>query len=176
MIKIPSENIKELIRTKKNLEKQLNVKIEIQDNDAIVEGQAEDEYIAEKVIDAINFNFPVSIALLIRKEDAVFEILEIKNYTRKKDIRSIRARIIGTGGKTLQTLTTLTGCNFKMKENRVGIIGPPELIKKAQDALIFIIQGNKQANVYAFLERHRAAPVLDLGLKEKKKTKKKSKE
>jgi rRNA processing protein Krr1/Pno1 len=58
-----------------------------------------------------------------------------------------------------------------MKNNEVGIIGSPELIKNAGDAVISIIHGSKQANVYSFLEKHHIQPVLDLGLKEPKKKK-----
>jgi rRNA processing protein Krr1/Pno1 len=87
-------------------------------------------------------------------------------------LESIRARVIGSEGKTLRTLNQLTDCYFEIKVNEVGIIGAPESMKAAHDALIMVVQGSKQANVYAFLEKHHAAPVLDLGLKEPKKKKK----
>jgi len=163
-----SDDISKVVKNKKRLERLLNVKIIIKREEISVEGIPEDEYIAEKVIDAINFGFPVSAALLIKEEEFLFEILDIKKYTHRKDFETIRARIIGKGGKTLKTLNTLTGCYFELKDNDVGIIGSSELIKNAQDAVIFLIQGSKQANVYSFLEKHHVQPVLDLGLKEKK--------
>ncbi len=166
-----SEDISKVIKNKKRLERLLKVKIIIKGEEISVEGIPEDEYIAEKVIDAINLGFPVSIALLIKEEDFLFEILDIKKYTHRKDLETIRARIIGKGGKTLKTLNTLTQCYFELKDNDVGIIGSAELIKNAQDAVIFLIQGSKQANVYSFLEKHQVQPVLDLGLKKKKKRK-----
>ena len=187
-----SEDISKVIKNKKRLERLLHVKITIKDErlhgsedsdmqvksgtrEISVEGIPENEYIAEKVIDAINFGFPLSVALLIKEEDLLFEILGIKTYTHRKDLGTVRARIIGKAGKTLKTLNTLTQCYFELKDNDVGIIGSPELIKNAQDAVIFIIQGSKQANVYSYLEKHHIKPVLDLGLKEKKKDRKKSK-
>ena len=182
---IISDNISKISKNKKKLERLLNVKITIkgerfhgsEDSDMqvksgvreiSVEGIPEDEYIAEKVLDAINFGFPVPIALLIKEEDFLFEILDIKEYTHRKDLKTIRARIIGKGGKTLKILNTLTECNFEIKNNNVGIIGSPEKIKNAQDAVILIIQGSKQANVYSYLEKHQVQPILDLGLKEKR--------
>ncbi len=167
-----SEDISKVVKNKRKLENILNVKIIIQGNEISVEGIPEDEYIAEKVIDAINFGFPIPIALLIKEEEFLFEILDIKKYTHRKDLETIRARIIGKKGKTLKTLNTLTQCYFELKDNDIGIIGSPELIKNAQDAVIFLIQGSKQANVYSFLEKHHIQPVLDLGLKEKKKKRK----
>ncbi len=163
-----SENISKILKNKRKLERELKVKITIKGEEVSAEGSPEDEYIAERVIEAINFDFPVQVALLIKEEDFLFEILDIKKYTRRKDFEAVRARIIGKEGKTLKTLNTLTGCYFELKDNAVGIIGEPESIKNAQDAIIFLIQGSKQANVYSYLEKHRIQPVLDLGLKEKK--------
>lgn len=173
---IPSEETSKIIISKKKLESILNVKIIIKGNEISVEGSPEDEYIAEKVIDALGFGFPLGVALSIKSEDFLFEILNIKDYTPRKDFETIRARIIGKGGKSLKTLNTLTQCHFELKDNDVGIIGSPEYIKNAQDAIIMVIQGSKHANVYSFLEKHQVKPILDLGLKERKKVKKKSKE
>ena len=170
---ILSENISKIVKNKKRLENSLNVKIAINKDKISIQGLPENEYIAEKVIEAIDFGFPVSAAVLIKEEDFLFEILDIKKYTHRKDFERIRARLIGRRGKTLKTLTHLTECNFELKDNNVGIIGPPERIKNAQDAVILLIQGSKQANVYSFLEKHRVQPILDLGLKERKKKAKK---
>ena len=173
---ITSENIEKIIKSKKKLERMLNVKITIEDGEISAEGNPENEYIADKVIEAINFGFRPSVALLIKRDDFLFEILNIKEFTRRKDFETIRARIIGKGGKTLRTLNNLTECFFEMRGNEVGIIGSPENIKNAQTSVISIIQGAKQANVYSYLEKHQIKPILDLGLKEPKKTKQKTKE
>lgn len=159
-----------LKKFKRKLQKELEVKISIVGNEVSIEGEADDEFFAEKIIVALNFGFPMDVALLIKREEFLFEILNIKDYTTKKDYKTIRARIIGSGGKTLRTLTTLTECFFEIKENTVGIIGSPESIETAQTAITSIIRGSKQANVYSYLEKHRVQPVLDLGLKEKTKT------
>lgn len=176
MIRIISEDVNAIKKKQKKLSRILNVKIKFEGNEIILEGTGDNEYIAEKVIDAINFGFSVPTALLIKEEDFLFEILDIKDYTKKKDLPRIRARIIGTDGRTLKTLLTLTECHFEIKDNRVGIIGAPELMLNAQNAIISLIRGSKQANVYAFLEKHRVKPIFDLGLKPVKKKKKSSKE
>jgi rRNA processing protein Krr1/Pno1 len=59
----------------------------------------------------------------------------------------------------------LTDCNFELKNNEVGIIGNPEHIENAQNAVIAIIKGAKQSNVYSFLEKHKPGEIIDLGLK-----------
>ncbi len=163
------ENFARILKNRKKLEENLNIKITNRGKEISIDGNPEEEYIAEKVIDAINFGFPFSSAILMKEEDCLFEILNIKDYTNRKDLERIRARIIGKSGKTKKTLYHLTKCNFELRDNHVGIIGPSECIENAQEAIISIIRGAKQSNVYSYLEKHQIKPVLDLGLKEKKK-------
>lgn len=163
---ILSEKLPRILKNKKRLEKELKVKISNRGKEVTIDGKPEDEFVAEKVLDAINFGFPFSTALLIKKEDYEFEILNIKDYTPRKNLEAIRARIIGTKGKTLKTLTDLTECHFELKDNFVGIVGAPEFLKNAQEAVTSIIQGSKQSNVYKFLEKNRFREPVDLGLKE----------
>ncbi len=165
------EKIQRILKNKKRLEEELNVKITNRGKEIFIEGVPEDEYIAEKAIDALNMGFPLKVALLIKNEDFVFEVLNIKDYTKRHDLKRIRARIIGTGGKTLRTLCNLTKCFFEIKNNDVGIIGHNEYIEIAQEGIFSIIKGTKQANVYAYLEKHQPEPIVDLGLKEPKKRK-----
>lgn len=163
------DKLPRILKNKKNLEKTLNIKITNRGKEISIEGKSEDEYIAEKVIDAIDFGFPIVDALLIRTQDHLFEIINIKDHTTSKNLQRIRARIIGAEGKALKTLTQLCKCNFEIKDNQIGIIGDAEYIKNAQDAMILLIRGTKHANVYKLVESRQVQPVLDLGLKEKTK-------
>jgi ribosomal RNA assembly protein len=167
MKKIICDKLSRILKNKQRLEKALKVKITNRGTEIYIDGEAEAEYIAEKVIEALNFGFPYSTALLLRDGENLFEILNIKDYTTRKDLARIRARIIGTKGKTLKTLCQLTKCYFELKDNFIGIIGDPEYIKNAQDSIIHLIKGAKQANVYAYLEKHQPKPELDLGLKDR---------
>lgn len=162
-----------IIKNKENLQNVLNVKISNRGKEVFIDGLPLDEYEAEKVIDAINFGFNVEVALLIKEGELALEILNIKKYTKRTNLETIRARIIGTKGKTLKTLMELTDCFFEVRGNEVGIIGSPERMKIAQTATISLIQGSKQASAYKYLEKHQIKPVMDLGLKEKKTSKKK---
>ncbi|MBU0894165.1 MAG: hypothetical protein KKF48_01185 [Nanoarchaeota archaeon] len=163
---ILSKKLPRILKNKKRLEEELKIKITNRGKEVHISGNPEDEYIAEKVIDALNLGFPFITAILIKKEDLIFEIINIKNHTKRHDLKRIRARIIGTKGKTLKTLCNLTRCYFELKDNEVGIIGNPEYIKNAQEAIISLIQGTKQSNIYSRLEKHQPKPIIDLGLKE----------
>ena len=169
MKKIIMDKIARIIKSRKKLEHQLNVRITNNGKEVTIEGEAEDEYVAEKILDALNFGFPFSTALLIKDEDYLFEKIKIKDHTRRKDMEVIRARIIGKEGRTLRALNQLTDCFFELKDNEVGIIGDAEYIKNAQASMISLIRGAKQANVYSYLEKHQIQPVIDLGLKIKEK-------
>ncbi len=162
------DKLSRIAKMKKQLEKELAIKISNKGKELEIEGTPEDEYLAEKVIDAVDFGFPIGIALLIKEEDFLLEVINIKNYTKKVDLEKIRARIIGTQRKTLNTIEQLTKCFFQVKGNEVAIIGDAEYMYNAQQAIISLIRGSKQANVYAYLEKHQVAPVFDLGLKKKK--------
>ena len=153
------------MRNKKKLEEKLNVKIKNRGKEIFIDGDAEGEYILENIIEALNFDFPFEIIMLIKKENFSFEILNIKEYTKRKDLKGVRARIIGKSGRTLKTLNELTKCYFELEGNSIGIIGDSEYMKNAQEAVIAIIKGAKQSNIYSFLEKHQPERIIDLGLK-----------
>jgi len=162
---ILSQKIARIIRNKKKLEKILNLKITNRGKEVYIEGSPEDEYFGQKVIDALNFGFPFSAAISIKDEEKDLDFLNIKDHTKRTKLEIIRARLIGKGGKGLKTLSNLTNCDIELKDNEIGIIGNPESIENATEAIISMIKGSKHGNVYSFLERSRIKPIHDLGLK-----------
>ena len=165
---IVSEKVARIIKNKPRLEKLLNVKITNRGKEVTIEGTPEEEYEASKVIDALNFGFGFTAAISIKEEERIFEIINIKDYTNKSNLERIRGRIIGTGGKALGTLSNLTNCFIELKDNQVGIIGLPEYIEGATEAVVEIIQGAKHGNVYKGLEKNQPQPIHDLGLRDEK--------
>lgn len=161
-----SEKLPRIIKNKARLEKALNLKITNQGKEVSIEGSPEDEYEGTKVIDALNFGFSFSAAISIKEEENLFEIINIKDHTQRKNLEAIRGRIIGKRGGTLGTLSQLTKCHIELKDNQVGIIGGPEHIENAIESIILIIQGAKQANVYKGLEKNQPHHEYDLGLRE----------
>lgn len=166
MKKIYSEKSPRILKNKKKLEEILDVKITNRGKEIFIEGTPVKEYFANLVIDALNFGFPFSRAILLKDEFILFDILNIKDYTSKRKLERVRGRIIGKDGRTLKTMEHLTGCFFELKENRIGIIGNAEKIENAQRAIISLIKGSKQSNVYNYLEKHHPQKILDLGLRE----------
>lgn len=169
MKKIISDKLPRILKAKKKLEKELEVKIAHRGKEVYIQGSPENEYLAEKAIDAINLGFAMAEAIAIKKEDLIFEIINIKDFTRSKDLERVKGRIIGKAGRALKTLSHLTNCSLEIKNNEVGIIGEADEVQNAREAIIMLARGSKHGNVYAYLEKNRPQPILDWGLKKKKK-------
>ena len=162
-------NTKEIKNEKANLENKLNVKITLTGKNVKIEGTPYEEYEASIVFDAMSFGFTSKKAITLKESDTLFRKLNIKDFTRRKNLYEVRSRIIGKEGKTKRTIEEISGCEIVIKDNSVGIIGSSESIELAVTALKNLIKGTKQANVYRFLERtNKTKNVDDLGIKYKK--------
>lgn len=147
------DKVLELRKNKKSLEGKLKVKISLTGKKATIEGEALDEYVATRVLDAMSFGFSADTALLLIEDDFSLEILSVRDFTRRKNLEVVKGRLIGTHGKTKNTLEEISGCNIILKDNEVGIIGPSETIGEAITGVTNLIRGTKQGNVYRYLER-----------------------
>jgi len=150
-----SEEIQKIFQNKKKLESELKIKITNKGKLIFVNGKPEDEFLALQVIDAINLGFSIERAILLKNENIMLQTIHIKNITKKHNLEEIRGRIIGTQGRTLKTLNTLTNCAISLKDNEIGIIGNVKEIEDAIQAITSLIQGSKQGNVYGRLERQK---------------------
>ncbi|HLC54593.1 MAG TPA: hypothetical protein VJK07_03110 [Candidatus Nanoarchaeia archaeon] len=151
------DRLGELKRTKDELEKRLKVSISIQGKRVTINGGAFEEFEALTILEAMNFGFSAKIALMLKDEDIVFRKLPIKNFTRRKDLETVKARVIGTQGRTKRTIENLADCQVIVKGNEVGLICPAEEIDYVLTGMTNLIRGSKQANIYKFLERINAA-------------------
>lgn len=153
MQQIYAENLGIILKNKSFLEKNLSIKISNQGKNIFIEGESENEFTALKVIEAIELDFSINRALLLKDPDIMLHVMNIKELTNRHDIERIRARIIGTQGKTICNLYNLSDCFISVKDNEIGIIGETQDIKEAIIAIKLLIQGSKQANVYRRLEK-----------------------
>ncbi len=160
---IYAQNLKEIINNRDIIEKELKVKISNQGRNIFIDGPGENEYLCLKIIEAINLGFSLNKALSLKNENILFQVLNIKEITKRKDLREVRARIIGTLGKTKQNLQNLSDCLISIHNNQVGIIGEAEYIKEAIISLRCLIQGSKQGNIYARLEKKKKERRLKPG-------------
>lgn len=146
------EKTRELERNKNLLEEKLGVKITLKGKNIEFSGKAFDEYQASIVLDALNVGFSAKKALLLLEEDNILIRMPIKNFTRRKNLSEVRARIIGSKGKTKKTIEEISGCFLSITDNEVGIIGSAEDAEQAKNGLAKLIGGTKESNVYHYLE------------------------
>lgn len=162
----------ELKKEFKNLEKKLKVKMFLKGKVLTIEGEAIDEYSALKVLKAMQFGFSAKKSLLLLEPDMEFIKLHIRNFTRRKNLYDVRARIIGKEGKTKRTIENVSNCLVILNGNELGILGPTENMDSAITGLKNLIKGSKEGNVYAYMEKRNAQKrnllneAEDLGLKD----------
>ncbi|MAG39357.1 hypothetical protein CMI41_00095 [Candidatus Pacearchaeota archaeon] len=167
--------VENLVKVKKavpKIESRIKVEIRFGKNSQIsIKGDELSEFVAEKIIEAVDFGFDVADALLLKKDDFVLEFIDIKSYTPRKNLKDVRGRVIGTSGKAKNTIEELTGCVMVVHDNRVGLIVDSEHLDAVVQGVISLIQGAKHGNVFSYLEKQNAAKRRleggDLGLKEK---------
>jgi len=147
------KSARKVLQNKEELERKLNIKISVKGITTTISGKEVDEYFAGRVLLALDYPFLVDDALLLASEDYIFEVLNIKDFTRRHDLDVVKGRIIGTKGKTLKVLEGLSGCALAVKDNFVAIIGHVDNFEEAKQAVVSLIQGKKQGNVYAYLEK-----------------------
>ena len=165
------ENMGKIKRAVPVIENKVKVKLGVSKKGlgVSIKGSELNEYLVEKVVQAVDFGFDVEDALLMMNEDFVLEFVDVKGHTRRKNLRDVRARLIGTGGKARKTIENLTGSVIVINGNRVGMIVDSEHLDAVVQAIESLIQGAKHGNVFARLEKQnvsrRRFDEEDLGLR-----------
>lgn len=162
------ENTAKIKKLKKEIEKALNVSIKISDEIDIEGKDAFNEYLAEKVIDALEHGFNLEQALKLRNEDYMISKINLKKFVRPSRLKAVVGRIIGEKGRTKEIIMEMTGCDIAVHDYNVAVIGDTEDVEIALHALRSLIGGSPHASVYAYLERNRKFRKYreeDLGLK-----------
>lgn len=165
------ENLKKIKKAVPVIERKTKIKISFgKSNHIIIKGGELNEYLVEQILMAVDFGFDVEDALLLKNQDFVLEFIDIKAHTYRKNLKEIRARLIGTKGRALKTIQKLTGCVMVIHSNRVGLIVDSEHLDSTVQAIASLIRGAKHGNVFAYLEKRntgrRKLDEEDLGLKE----------
>src|SRR3989475_9957009 len=116
--------------TKERLQKATGTRISVDSTTGDVtidEAQAQDPVLALKakdVVQAMARGFSEDRAFRLLDEDAYFEVLDIKDFAHSKNrVAQIRARLIGTRGKTRRLIEELTGVEVSVWGHTIALIG-----------------------------------------------------
>lgn len=177
MVKIPQSRVGALIgpdgKTKTELEDRSGCRIHINSETGEVEiedTKAFEPVLVLKVRDsvrAIGRGFSPEHALRLFQDDTYLDIIDLTDYVGKatKDLERVRARIIGTHGKTRRSIEEATGVEMSILGKTVSIIGEVNEVALAREAVEMLLNGAAHGTVYKFLERKRKELRLqDMGL------------
>lgn len=163
-LKIPKERIAILIgkdgEVKKSIEADTNTKINIDSNEGdifIYGSDALGLYTSREVIKSIGRGFNPEIAKLLLKQDYIFEVISLQDYTGKSKnaLLRLKGRVIGKDGKSRRLIEELSESYISVYGKSIGIIGTAESVSLAKRAIDALLRGSTHANVYKWLEKKR---------------------
>ncbi|MEM7816385.1 MAG: KH domain-containing protein [Candidatus Aenigmatarchaeota archaeon] len=148
IVKIPKERINILRKFKKDIEKEGNVKIKI-NNEVLVMGEGFNTYVTSNVIKAIGRGFSYENARKLFKDYTLYVIPISKN---RNTLQRIKARLIGTKGKVRKRIEEMTNTKICIYGKTVSIIGKGDNLSLARSVIEKIIEGYSHAYVFRFLQ------------------------
>lgn len=161
-LKITKERIAVLIgkdgEVKKELEDLTETQIDIDSKEGDVTIKGSDSikmYALKEVIKAIGRGFNPEIARLLLKQDYVLEIIPLLDYLKKSHLERVKGRVIGSAGKSRNTIERLTDTFIVVYGKTISILGESDGVVAAKKAIESLIAGSPHANVYKWLEKNR---------------------
>ncbi|OGS63591.1 MAG: RNA-processing protein [Euryarchaeota archaeon RBG_19FT_COMBO_69_17] len=149
--------------TKRRLEGVTGTRIDIDSGTGEVtidETRAADPVMALKardVVTAVARGFSEERAFRLLGEDAYLEVFDVKDFAHSRNrVEQIKARLIGSRGKTRRIIEELTGVDVSVWGHTVTLIGESFEMGIAREAVLMILRGSEHKTVYRFLERKRA--------------------
>ncbi|MDH7508148.1 MAG: KH domain-containing protein [Methanomassiliicoccales archaeon] len=166
IVRIPTDRVGVLIgrdgETKKLLEEKTKVRMNISSDGEVTldDSGVEDplmSLVAVDIVRAIGRGFSPERAFRLLEEDEYIETIDIRDFVGKKPnhVIRMRARLIGTKGKTRRIIEDLTGASISIYGNTVSIIANSVQMPIAKTAIEMILRGSEHATVYRYLERSR---------------------
>jgi ribosomal RNA assembly protein len=148
------EHLQKIKKAVPKIESRTKVKINFNRGKHItIKGKEVEEFVTEQMLRAIDFGFDTEDALLLLQKNFILEFIDIKKHTRRKNLKEVRGRVIGTGGKAKKTIESLTGAVLVIHDNTVGVITDDIHLDTITQAITSLIQGAKHGNVFAYLEK-----------------------
>ncbi|HLH86419.1 MAG TPA: KH domain-containing protein [Thermoplasmataceae archaeon] len=163
IVRIPIDRVGALIgrggKTKAQIENYASVELLIDSETGEVEVIGSDDPIRAlttvSVVQAIGRGFSPEKAIALYNDNYQLVVISLRDYAKpgSRRIQQIRARIIGTGGRTRSIIEELTSVHISVYGDTVSLIGDYVSVEYAKEAVIKLILGSKQRTVYTYLEK-----------------------
>jgi len=171
-IKIPNDRIGAIIgkggETRRNLEKILNVSIDVDSETGLITITNEDDSLAEinsiEVIRAIGRGFsPERAKKLLEDEDMILDLIDVSDIAdTPAKLARVRGRIIGKEGRAREQIENMTGASLSIYGKTIGIIGMPDQVGDAHTAVNMLINGSDHNTVFNYLDKKRKDAKQDM--------------
>ncbi len=162
-VRIPMDRVGVVIGkgggTKKEIEEKLSVALNLDSEGMVsIENKGGDvlaEWKARDIVRALGKGFSPERALKLAADDYVFEVIDLTDIVghSSKALERQKGRIIGTQGKTRRLIEESTGAYVSVYGKSVALIGVPEELAAAREAIVMLAQGAAHSNVYRFLQK-----------------------
>jgi ribosomal RNA assembly protein len=156
-ILIPTKRA-ELLKDKKlfaEIRKRLGCRIEVREgNELVIDGDALSEYNARIVIQAFARGFEFETACKLLGDERFFESIDMKQlFKNEEQIKRVKARVIGSDGKTKTYVQNVSGADLAIYGDTVSMIGTVDEIKIARAAIDVLLEGGTHKKAYAIMEK-----------------------
>ncbi len=166
--RIPEERVGVLIgpngSLKRKIEKLFDVKLSVSSETGEIELEPSKEtgdptapLKARNVVVAIGRGFSPAKALRLQEDDLLLEIIDLRDHVGRSraDLERLKGRLIGREGRTRQIIEETTDADVSIYGHTIAIIGRPEELTVAKDAVQKLISGSEHRTVYRYLSRMR---------------------
>jgi ribosomal RNA assembly protein len=171
-VRIPVERVGAVIGkeggTKKFLEEEMGVKLEVDSREGVVTVKSEsalkaDPFTATRVIEAIGRGFSPKNARRLLDEGTSFEVIDLRDFAGRSvnSLERIRGRVIGLKGKSRRVIEELTGCHLSVYGRTVAIIGEAGEVQNASQAVRSLATGSQHKTVYNTLQKERTKRKME---------------
>ena len=173
LIRIPNDRVGVLIgksgKTKKIIEEKCSVELDIDSNGGEVLVKSEtitqkfQPFKAMEIITAIGRGFSPENSLRLLNGENSLHVIDLREFAGKStdQIERIKGRIIGEGGKARLNIENLTNASITVYGRTVAIIGEPNQLRLAVDAISSLSSGSMHGPVYTKLESARRREKAD---------------
>ncbi len=165
-VRIPAARIGSLVgrsgSAKASIESRCGVSVEIDGDsgEVVIRGDLTDEksdpFGASEIVTAVGRGFSPEAAMPIASGHSL-HVMDLRDVAGKSrtQIERIKGRIIGERGRARRNMEELSGTRISVYGRTVSVIGPPEGIREAVDAIGALCSGSMHASVYRRLEASR---------------------
>lgn len=159
-VKIPRDRIGVLIGSngtiKEYMEKKSGSEIKVDSNEGDIRIEGGDSIKVHRVMEvirAIGRGFsPEKAFKLLDDEFLIFDIITLSHLSPKTRKR-VKGRIIGKNGKARMAIENLADIKISVYEKTIGLIGYPQRVRTAHNAIEMLINGAPHSSIYSFLEK-----------------------